>query len=411
MGAHVTLCGPPTLIPRDIEALGCDVRYTLDDLREADVVYALRMQHERMDQAFVPSLREYAARSTRSTAAASGPRQVLMHPGPVNRGVELSGEVVDSPQSVIIDQVEAGVVVRMAVLYEVLAGTRARRPSPAPEPQLGMSAMTVDPLVRAPAPPATLLVRGAHVLDPRTGHDAPQRRARPRRRHRRARGARARSRRPRSAEVVDGGGAPPAARPSSTRTCTCAPPGRSTRRTSRPARAPRPPAGSAAWSRCRTPTRWSTRAPVLRSLRDGAARDARVPVGFMAAITRGLQGRELTEMAELRDAGRARLHRRRPAGRRPPACCARRCSTSGCAGGVLALHEEDPSLSGAGAMHEGRVSARSGVAGIPSVSESTMVARDAELAGYEGGRDPPPAPLAAAPPSRRWRWPRRAGAA
>ncbi len=129
MGARVTVCGPPTLIPRGIEALGCAVRFTLDDLPEADVVYALRMQHERTDQAWVPSLREYAAvyqvngRRLRS-------HQVLMHPGPVNRGVELSGEVVDSPQAVITAQVEAGVVVRMAVLYEVLAGHRAPEASP-----------------------------------------------------------------------------------------------------------------------------------------------------------------------------------------------------------------------------------------------------------------------------------------
>jgi aspartate carbamoyltransferase catalytic subunit len=133
MGAHVTVCGPPTLLPRDIETLGCEVRYTLDDMREADVVYALRMQHERMDEAFVPTLREYAA-VYQIDARRLGPRQVLMHPGPVNRGVELAGEVVDSPQSVILDQVEAGVVVRMAVLYEVLAGTRAGHA--APEPQL-----------------------------------------------------------------------------------------------------------------------------------------------------------------------------------------------------------------------------------------------------------------------------------
>jgi aspartate carbamoyltransferase catalytic subunit len=133
MGAHVTVCGPPTLLPRDIETLGCEVRYTLDGLREADVVYALRMQHERMDDAFVPTLREYAA-VYQVDARRLGPRQVLMHPGPVNRGVELAGEVVDSPQSVILDQVQAGVVVRMAVLYEVLAGSRAGHL--APEPQL-----------------------------------------------------------------------------------------------------------------------------------------------------------------------------------------------------------------------------------------------------------------------------------
>ncbi len=134
MGAQVTLAGPPTLMPREVEALGVEVRTTLDDLREADVVYALRMQHERMAQAYVPSLREYAA-VYQVDGRRLGPRQLLMHPGPVNRGVELSGDVVDSPQSLILEQVAAGVVVRMAVLYEVLAsartGARASEPQPA----------------------------------------------------------------------------------------------------------------------------------------------------------------------------------------------------------------------------------------------------------------------------------------
>ena len=124
MGANVTVAGPPTLLPRGIEALGCAVRYDLADLREADVVYALRMQNERIDQPYVPSLREYATRF-QVNGRRLHPRQVLMHPGPVNRGVELSGEVVDSPQAVITAQVEGGVVVRMAVLYELLEGARA----------------------------------------------------------------------------------------------------------------------------------------------------------------------------------------------------------------------------------------------------------------------------------------------
>jgi aspartate carbamoyltransferase catalytic subunit len=124
MGASVTVCGPPTLIPRGIEALGCDVAYTLDDLHQADVVYALRMQHERMSDSFVPSLREYAAQY-QIDGRRLGARQVLMHPGPVNRGVELAAEVIDSPQAVIAQQVAAGVVVRMAVLYELLAGRTA----------------------------------------------------------------------------------------------------------------------------------------------------------------------------------------------------------------------------------------------------------------------------------------------
>ena len=127
MGAKVTVCGPPTLIPRGMEAL-CDVRYDLADLKEADVVYALRMQHERMNDSFVPSLREYAA-VYQINGRRLGARQVLMHPGPVNRGVELSAEVIDSPQAVIGQQVEAGVVVRMAVLYELLTGRAAPKPT------------------------------------------------------------------------------------------------------------------------------------------------------------------------------------------------------------------------------------------------------------------------------------------
>ena len=121
MGASVTVCGPPTLIPRGIEALGCTASATLDDLHEADVVYVLRMQHERMREAFVPSLREYAQRYQVS-AARLRTGQLLMHPGPVNRGVELSADAIDSPQALIGAQVKAGVAVRMAVLYELLAG-------------------------------------------------------------------------------------------------------------------------------------------------------------------------------------------------------------------------------------------------------------------------------------------------
>src|SRR3954449_6068348 len=122
LGAEVTVCGPPTLIPRGLEeALGCAVTYGLEGLEEADVVYALRMQRERMRESFVPSIREYAACFQIDSRRLS-PRQLLMHPGPVNRGVELSGEAIDSPQSLIAEQVAAGWVVRMAILYELLAG-------------------------------------------------------------------------------------------------------------------------------------------------------------------------------------------------------------------------------------------------------------------------------------------------
>jgi aspartate carbamoyltransferase catalytic subunit len=122
MGARVTVCGPPTLIPREIEALGCQATVSLERLHEAKVIYVLRMQTERMHESFVPSLREYAERYQVS-AGRLEPGQLLMHPGPVNRGVELSADAIDSPQALIGQQVKAGVAVRMAVLYELLIGS------------------------------------------------------------------------------------------------------------------------------------------------------------------------------------------------------------------------------------------------------------------------------------------------
>ncbi len=126
-------------------------------------------------------------------------------------------------------------------------------------------------------------------------------------------------------------------------------------------------------------------ASILRSLTETACRQAHVPVGFLAAITRGLRGADLTEMADLRDAGALGFtDDGKPvvsAGMLRKALQYQRL-----AGGVVALHEEDPALSGDGVMHEGAVSARLGLAGIPSVSESTMVARDGALARYEDAR-------------------------
>jgi dihydroorotase len=126
-------------------------------------------------------------------------------------------------------------------------------------------------------------------------------------------------------------------------------------------------------------------ASTLRSLGEQAMRQARIPVGFMASITRGLEGEALTEMAELRDAGAIGF----TDDGHPVASASvlrKALQYQRLVGGVLALHEEDPSLSGRGVMHEGEISARLGLAGIPSISESTMIARDAALAGYEGGR-------------------------
>jgi dihydroorotase len=126
-------------------------------------------------------------------------------------------------------------------------------------------------------------------------------------------------------------------------------------------------------------------APVLQSLREGARREARVPVGFLAAVTTGLAGETLTEMAALRDGGALGFtDDGKPVHR--AAMLRRALQYQRLCGGVLALHEEDPSLSGTGVMHEGEVSARLGLAGIPSISESTAIGRDAAIAGYEDGR-------------------------
>jgi dihydroorotase len=126
-------------------------------------------------------------------------------------------------------------------------------------------------------------------------------------------------------------------------------------------------------------------AAILGSLVERARADARVPVGFLASITRGLRGEELTEMAALADLGALGFTDDgkpvRSAGMLRKALAYQRL-----AGGVISLHEEDPELSGDGAMHEGAVSARLGIAGIPSVSESTMISRDAALAAYENAR-------------------------
>ena len=186
MGAEVTACGPPTLIPRGFEeALGCQVAYDLDDLGEADVVYALRMQRERMRESFVPSIREYAARY-QIDSRRLGPRQLLMHPGPVNRGVELSPEVIDGPNSLIAEQVESGLVVRMAILYELLAGGRPRsggaragRPRAATRADADQGARVSEARSIASLdwrgangePGGDLVVRRASVLDPRAGID------------------------------------------------------------------------------------------------------------------------------------------------------------------------------------------------------------------------------------------------
>jgi aspartate carbamoyltransferase catalytic subunit len=134
MGSQVTLVGPPTLIPPAIEGWGAEVSYDLEEvLPKLDVVYLLRVQKERQNEQLVPSLREYATfwGLDRRRVDLMKPEAIIMHPGPMNRGVEIAADVADLERSIIIDQVTNGVAVRMSLLYLMLgAADRAVEEAP-----------------------------------------------------------------------------------------------------------------------------------------------------------------------------------------------------------------------------------------------------------------------------------------
>lgn len=131
LGAEVMAVGPPTLLPiAGEEALGAPMSTNIDDIRDADLVYVLRMQHERQGPGgYVPSLREYA-REYGVNHARLNPGQRVMHAGPVNRGVEISDALVDDPETLVLQQAANGQLVRMAVLYDLLAAKESSEPEP-----------------------------------------------------------------------------------------------------------------------------------------------------------------------------------------------------------------------------------------------------------------------------------------
>jgi aspartate carbamoyltransferase catalytic subunit len=125
LGAQVTLCGPSTLVPRVFEQMGCRVTHHTDEaIADADIINLLRIQHERQRQSAFPSLGEYTTLFglTRERLKRTKPDVLIMHPGPVNRGVEIDSEVADCDRSVILEQVTNGLAVRMAVLFLVNGG-------------------------------------------------------------------------------------------------------------------------------------------------------------------------------------------------------------------------------------------------------------------------------------------------
>ena len=187
MGGEVTLVGPPTLIPPEAVAWGVGVSHDLDAvLPKLDVCYMLRVQRERQRQQFFPSVREYSRLFglDRRRVEALPERALVMHPGPMNRGVEIASDVADLPRAVITDQVTNGIAVRMSLLYLILGGDGGRaspdRARSAAVPALGRVRLRsrdgAEPVGEEPVrePP---LFRGIRVVDPAS--------VRPRRRRRR----------------------------------------------------------------------------------------------------------------------------------------------------------------------------------------------------------------------------------
>jgi len=130
LGADVTLCGPSTLMPTAIERMGVDVTHNLREAIDgADIIYSLRIQLERQGDGLFPSLREYIRLFRVDTAALvhAKPEAIIMHPGPINRDIELSTNVADGPRSVILEQVSNGVAIRMAVMHLLVNGKRAKK--------------------------------------------------------------------------------------------------------------------------------------------------------------------------------------------------------------------------------------------------------------------------------------------
>ena len=141
LGAKVTLCGPATLVPRVFEDMGCRVTHKVDEaIENADIINLLRIQHERQRKTMFPSIGEYTALwgLTKERLEKTKPDVLIMHPGPINRGVEIDSQIADGTRSVVLDQVTNGLAVRMAVLFLINGGVDAQGAAPAvADPRVG----------------------------------------------------------------------------------------------------------------------------------------------------------------------------------------------------------------------------------------------------------------------------------
>jgi len=133
LGAQVTLCGPATLVPRQFEQMGCHVTYDVEEaIGDADIINLLRIQHERQRKTMFPSLGEYSSffGLNKARLSRTKPEALIMHPGPINRGVEIDSEIADSDRSLILEQVTNGLAVRMAVLFLLNGGQGPQEVAP-----------------------------------------------------------------------------------------------------------------------------------------------------------------------------------------------------------------------------------------------------------------------------------------
>ena len=355
LGAKVTLVGPPTLIPVDIAgalAPGTDVSYDLDSvLPNVDVVMMLRVQRERMNDSYFPSAREYARRY-----GLDGPRMrrlpehaIVMHPGPMNRGMEITPEVADSPRSTIVEQVTNGVSVRMAVLYLLLGGNNR-------------TAYLITSVSVVGAAPTDLLIRDGVVAEVGTGLSAPD------------------------ATVIDGTGL--VALPGLVDLHThLREPGREDAETVESGSRAAAMGGYTAVCAMANTSPVADTAGVVEQVWRLGREASLVDVQPIGAVTIGLAGERLAELGAMADsAARVRIFSDDGHCVADPLLMRRALEYVKAFDGIIAQHAEEPRLTEGAQMHEGEVSTRLGLIGWPAVAEEAIIARDVLLAEHVGSR-------------------------
>ncbi len=369
---RVRLIGPSTLVPGAFREMGLETYTSMRGRpRDDDIVMMLRLQRERMQGSFVPSVREYFHYwgLDEEKLSFAKPDALVMHPGPMNRGVEIDPAVADGPQSLIREQVEMGVAIRMAVLDAVVnaSGNGGRLPDEPDDP---------DPPAVADQCPRRRSLAGLRWHWRRADDRRPYRRRRSV-----GRQTTAPPKAPKSSTAVTSSSHPA----SSTSAPMSANPAMSIARPSPRPDVPPLPAASPRWSPCRTPIRPSTIRRWWSSSRHVPAIPRWLRVRVMAALTKGQQGSELTEFGLLQEAGA--VGSRPVVGSIANAQVLRRALTYGRDFGALVCNRpEDAALKGSAVMNLSETAVRLGLQGIRQRPRRTMLARDLRIARLAGGR-------------------------